>query len=56
MMSKRVLPSPTSERDIKKELEFLYWRRSTVDLLIRSLEQYSLCRPKPIEIRKRRIA
>ena len=56
MVVKRVFPSPTSNRDIKKELEFLYWRRSTVELLIRSLEQYSLPKPKLIEIRKRRIA
>jgi hypothetical protein len=56
MVVKRVVPSPTPDRDIKKELQFLYWRRSAVDSLIRSLEQYNLSRPKAVEIRKRRIA
>ena len=56
MVSKRVVPSPNSDRNVRKELEFLYWRRSTINALIRSLEQYSLFRSRVHELHKRRIA
>jgi hypothetical protein len=41
---------------IRKELDYLYSRRSSLDKLIRTLEQYErLCR-KPAPVRPRRVA
>ena len=47
-----VLPN----RQFRKELEYLYARRSAVDTLIRSLEDYDRFRPKPESLGKRRSA
>ena len=46
----------TSSRDFKKELEHLYARRSTVDILIRSLEAYERFREKGEDEGKRKTA
>ncbi len=56
MVFKRVLPSPVSDRTIKRELETLYMRRSAVESLIRSLEEYSVAKPTGEELRKRKVA
>ncbi len=40
MLSKKVLSAPNHEQTIRRELEYLYHRRSAVEMLIRSLEQY----------------
>jgi hypothetical protein len=58
MNLKRVLPSPTSEpeRNIRKELEFLYHRRSAIESLIRSLENYRLFQPRPVELSRQKPA
>jgi hypothetical protein len=43
-------------RDLDKQLEDLYARRSAVDLLIRSLEDYERFRARSFDIGKRRTA
>ncbi len=56
MLKKPSLPA-TSDIVIRKELEYLYNRRSAVESLIRSLEQYDQYRPKPAEdLRKAKTA
>jgi len=55
MLSKKVL-RPSSDDLIRKELELLYVRRSTVDSLIRSLEQYAEHNRRTDEVRKRKTA
>lgn len=45
MFAKKLFIAPTSEFTLKKELDYLYMRRSTVDALIRSIEEYSRCCP-----------
>ncbi len=40
MLGKKALSSPSDEQNIRRELEYLYHRRSAVEMLIRSLEQY----------------
>jgi hypothetical protein len=43
-------------RDPRKELQSLYARRSTIDALIRSLEEYNRHRAKRLEMPKRKSA
>ena len=40
MFAKKAVPPTSSGRTYQKELEYLYARRSTVNTLIRSLEEY----------------
>jgi hypothetical protein len=41
-------PTPTSSsRTYRKELEYLYARRTTLDVLIQSLEEYDRYRGRP---------
>ena len=46
MFAKKIRLSPSSTREYRKELEYLYARRTTVDTLIESLEHYSRFRGK----------
>jgi hypothetical protein len=39
-----------NEQAIQEELDYLYRRLSSVNNLIRSLEQYDLLQPKPKEL------
>jgi len=48
--------SPDLSPQAEKELEFLYARRSAIDTLIRSLEQYDRYRAKAEVISKRKTA
>lgn len=43
-------------RGFEKELEYLYARRSLIDTLIRSLEEYDRFREKSIHVRKPKTA
>ncbi len=54
MFSKK-LSAPTHEDTIRRELEYLYHRRSAVEMLIRSLEQYDRFRSQG-EARNRKSA
>ena len=58
MISKSVLPSPSSEpqRNIQKELEFLYHRRPAIESLIRSLENYRLFQLPPSDFGRQKSA
>lgn len=49
-------PSFMSARDFRKELEYLYARRSAVDSLIQSLEQYDRFQVRQLEAPERRTA
>jgi hypothetical protein len=40
MFAKKVPPAPAAGRTYRKELEYLYARRSAVDALIQSLQDY----------------
>jgi len=40
MFAKKALSSPTHDRTYRKELEYLYARRTAIDTLIESLEEY----------------
>jgi hypothetical protein len=53
MLAKKVLPA-SSIRTYRKELEYLYARRSSVDALIESLEQYDRCRGTRVEDKRQR--
>jgi hypothetical protein len=53
MFAKKVLPN-SSARAYRKELEHLYTRRSAVDALIESLEQYDRCRGTRVEDKRQR--
>ncbi len=44
MFAKKVRSGSSSRPAYRKELEYLYARRSTVDALIECLEQYDRCR------------
>jgi hypothetical protein len=50
MLLKNPVGTATTERDTQRELDYLYKRLSTVDELIRSLENYDLHRPKPAQV------
>jgi hypothetical protein len=54
MRHSRELPPLNPIGSIHQELEYLYLRRSTIESLIRALEQYESCRPKSKAIRRSR--
>jgi hypothetical protein len=49
-------PSPPPDRGYRKELEYLHARKSAVDNLIQSLEEYDRFRSTRTEDRKRESA
>jgi hypothetical protein len=53
MLCKKVLAPPSPERFIRKELEYLYCRRVTVEMLIRSLERYDRFKQRHVECKRR---
>jgi hypothetical protein len=56
MLAKKV-SNPTSPARInRKELEYLYARRSAIDSLIQSLEEYDRFRARRLEVMKRKSA
>ena len=48
MFAKKTLGSPISSRPYKKELEYLHARKSALDTLIQSLEEYGRFRAIPV--------
>jgi hypothetical protein len=46
MLAKKALASISSSREFRKELQYLYARRTAVDALIESLQEYDRFRPK----------
>jgi hypothetical protein len=46
MLAKKAL-SPSPNRGNRKKLGYLYARKSAIDALIQSLEEYDQFRPKP---------
>lgn len=48
MKSSRVTLSPTADPELRKQLTYLYSRRSSLDSLIRSLQQYQRFRQKTL--------
>jgi hypothetical protein len=56
MFVKKPLPSISPGRVYRKELEYLHARRSAIDILIQSLEEYDRFRAKRMEYRKRKTA
>jgi hypothetical protein len=56
MFAKKVLTSPIPARPFRKELEYLYARRTAIDTLIESLEQYDRFRAIRAESPKRKSA
>jgi hypothetical protein len=56
MFAKKVPVAISSGRGYQKELDFLYARRTAIDTLIRSLEEYDRRRAKRIEDGKRKSA
>jgi hypothetical protein len=45
-MGSKIQPGLKLEDGYEQELKYLYWRLSTVNDLIRSLEEYDLLQPK----------
>jgi hypothetical protein len=56
MIVKKASPGVSLTPQPQKELEFLYARRTAIDTLIQSLEQYDRFRAKAEEIRKLKTA
>lgn len=57
MFAKKGTTPSSSDRVYRKELEYLYTRRSTIDALIASLEQYDRFRARNVsQIEKRKSA
>lgn len=56
MLDKKASPVLLNPLGPRKELEFLYARRRTIDTLIQSLEQYDRFRAKSETLRKRKTA
>ncbi|MCU1234803.1 MAG: hypothetical protein JWP63_2770 [Candidatus Solibacter sp.] len=54
MFAKKGSASPTPPRIYRKELEYLYARRTAIDTLIESLEEYDRFRAIPGENSKQR--
>jgi len=55
--AKKPTTRANSAQVLRKELEFLYARRSAIDALIESLESYNRSRAKTgVELRKRKSA
>jgi hypothetical protein len=44
------------ERELKEELKYLYRRLSTVNKLIRALQEYDLYRPKGSQLQRKKSA
>ena len=47
---------PTPVREFRKELEYLYARRTAVDSLIQSLEEYNRFRERRLELLREKSA
>jgi hypothetical protein len=56
MLAKKGLPPTSPARPNRKELEYLYARRSAIDSLIQSLEEYDRFRARRLEEPKRKTA
>lgn len=48
MPAKKALSTTSSHRDVQKELEYLYARKSALDALIQSLENYDRYRSQSV--------
>ncbi len=56
MRCRKEVAAPVEDRAIRKELQHLYDRRCTVEMLIRSLERYDHLRAKPVSLTNLRTA
>jgi len=56
MLVKKGLSSPSPARPNRKELQYLYARRTAIDTLIQSLEEYDRFRARRVEEPKRKTA
>ncbi len=58
LLAKKTLTMPTTSRSSRKELEQLYARRSAIDALIQSLQEYDRYRAKRsvVEVNRRKTA
>jgi hypothetical protein len=56
MLAKKALSTVSNGRGYKQELEYLYARRSAIDSLIRSLQEYDLSRMRQSDFEKRKSA
>jgi hypothetical protein len=56
MLAKKETPVSASTGAYRQELDYLYARRSTIDRLIESLEEYDRFREAPTEDRERQTA
>jgi hypothetical protein len=56
MFAKKEPSSSSSNRGYRKELDYLYARKSAIDALIESLEDYDRFRAKPSSNRKLKMA
>jgi hypothetical protein len=57
MLVKKASPmTPIDDHNYRKKLEYLYARRSTLDTLIRTLEQYDRFQAKSLEADERKTA
>lgn len=56
MVPKKTPSTISSGRGLKQELEYLYERRSAIDLLIQSLQEYDLSRMRWTDFEKRKTA
>ena len=56
MLVKKKSPASVSAQVYRQELDYLYARRSSIDSLIESLEEYDRFREAPSEDRERQTA
>jgi hypothetical protein len=56
MLVKKKAPASVSARVYRQELDYLYARRSAIDSLIESLEEYDRFQEAPTEDRERQTA
>jgi hypothetical protein len=56
LLAKKETDTAANGRVYRKQLEFLYARRTSIDALIESLEQYDRFREKRVTERKRQTA
>ena len=56
MLAKKASVTTSPDRGLQKELEYLYARRSAIDTLMKSLENYDRFRESRVDVEKRKSA
>ena len=54
MLEKKAVPTPTNALNYRKQLEYLYARKSAIDELIESLQRYGRFRAQSISAQAKR--